>query len=858
MEPGAASGALMARFDRRMKLMAAAVVALLLGIFLPPNINGTRFRERLAPALSQALGRKVTISQVKYRLLPRPGFDLYGFEVADDPAFGAEPLLMCGKVTADLRLTSLWRGRLEIANLKLTDDDAAPSLNLVYLNGHWNLESLILRVGQVPSAPTAKRSSEVRPRFPYIEAGGGRINLKVGPEKKPYTLANTDFAFWLASEDLWHVRLEGHPVRTDRNLNDTGTAKLEGDLGRSQELKSMPVKLNLSWEKTQLGQLSSLLRGQDGGWRGDLQGTAQLTGTPANLHVTAAAELGHLRRYDINRDSMPRLRTRCLGDSVAGVLDLKCDVPLDSGGLLVTARWSAAVPLDYDLSAVANHVPLSMVATLARHARRTLPDDLTATGSFNAAFGLHARSGATTWHGAGMTTPFLLESAVAERPFPVSSLKFHAGPLEKSPPAVVPRRGVRPAPSVAAQAESLSIDTFSVQLGPSTTLEVQGTLDDAGYTMTARGMVPLERLLVLGKAAGFETGSASFSASAVVDLNINGVWANSAPPRVRGTAHVQNLTAWIPGIKNRLVLAQVDAQLTDESLLLAHMKGQFEQSPVAFTGNITNPWSCQTAPACPLEFDLHAETLAITDVAALLNANDKGWSLPFLPDSASGKLPEFRAKGTLAIDQLAAAQIPLEKFSARVEIGEQSLVMNHINSKLGGGSVEGEWRAEWNGAQPRYAGSGTLSGVPLDRLGSSPNADLLAAWLTGRADAKFSFHFEGRTEQEMVASAAGHAEFTVGAGNSRVLVLEASRPVRFQSFQGAVEWDKQILKVLPASRFRAENRVYEASGTANLADRQARLKISDAASRWEVAGALDRPRITAQPTAAQTTSARPR
>src|SRR5215471_8394684 len=262
----------------RKKVFAIVLVILALAIFLPPNINGVRFRNRLSSTLSAALGRDVKIGSVKYRLFPRPGFDLYDFQVMDDPAFSAEPLLLCSKVTADLRLTSLWQGRLEIANLKLTDDVAPPSLNLVYAGDHWNLESLLLRVEQVPTAPTAKRSAEQRSRFPYIEASSGRINLKIGPEKKPYALTNTDFAFWLAAEDTWHVRLEGRPVRTDLNLNDTGTVKLEGDLHRSRAFAETPVELNLSWQGTQLGQFSSLVLGHDPGWRGDLEGQAQLTG----------------------------------------------------------------------------------------------------------------------------------------------------------------------------------------------------------------------------------------------------------------------------------------------------------------------------------------------------------------------------------------------------------------------------------------------------------------------------------------------------------------------------------------------------------------------------------------------------
>jgi AsmA protein len=845
----------MAALKRRTKLVAVLAGVLLLGIFLPPNINGTRFRDRLAPALSAALGRTVTIGQVKYRLLPRPGFDLYDFRVADEPAFGAEPLLMCGKVTADLRLTSLWQGRLEIATLKLTDDAAPPSLNLVLANGHWNLESLILRAGQVPSAPTAKRRAEQRARFPYIEASGGRINLKIGTEKKPYTLTNTDFALWLASEDLWHVRMEGHPVRTDMNLNDTGTVKLEGDLQRSRELANMPVALNLSWEKTQLGQFSSLLLGQDRGWRGDLQGNAQLAGTPANLRVAAAAELSHVRRYDINRDSMPRLRTRCLGDAIHGMLDLKCDTPLDTGGLLLTARWSAATPFDYDLSAVANHVPLSVLATFARHARRTLPDDLTATGDCNAAFGFHSHNGVRNWHGAGMTSPFLLESSVAEKPFPVSSVKFHAGPLETSPPLAA-KKGKQPAPSPTPEGDSFTIDTFSIQLGPSTTLDVQGNLDGAGYRLSARGMVPLERLLVLGKATGFQSGTANFSASAVVDLDVNGPWGNAVPPRVRGTAHLQNLTAWIPGVKDRLLLSQADAQLTDAALVLAHINGQFEHTPVAFTGTITSPWSCSAAEACPLEFDLHAQTLALADVAGLFSANEKGWSLPFLSDSS--KLPEFRARGTLAVDELTAAQISLEKFAGHVEVGDRLLLVSHIAARLGGGAVSGEWRADWTSPQPRYTASGTLTGVALDHLGPpTPDIDVLASWITGKADAKYSFHFEGKTTQDMLSSAAGRGDFTVLNGSSRALLLEASKPLRFQSFQGSLELEKQIVKVLPG-KFRAENHIYEVSGTVTLADRQAKLKMSSSGSGWEITGALDRPRIAAQPMAAQTTSARPR
>ena len=118
---------------------------------------------------------------VKLRLLPQPGFDLENFVIHDDPAFGAEPMLRAQEVTASLRLTSLLRGRLEIARLNLTE----PSLNLVRnAEGHWNLENLVERAAKIPVAPTSKAKTERRPGFPYIEADRGRINFKFGSGKK--------------------------------------------------------------------------------------------------------------------------------------------------------------------------------------------------------------------------------------------------------------------------------------------------------------------------------------------------------------------------------------------------------------------------------------------------------------------------------------------------------------------------------------------------------------------------------------------------------------------------------------------------------------------------------------------------
>jgi hypothetical protein len=853
MEPGIPAGALIVGVMRK-KILAVVLVLLALGIFLPPNINGARFSKRLASTLSAALGREVKIGSVKYRLFPRPGFDLYDFQVMEDPAFSAEPLLLCGKVTADLRLTSLWQGRLEIANLKLTDDVAPPSLNLVYTGDHWNLESLLLRVEQVPTAPTAKRSAEQRSRFPYIQASSGRINLKIGPEKKPYALTNTDFAFWLAAEDTWHIRLEGHPVRTDMNLNDTGTVRLEGDVKRSAALRDMPVKLQVSWERAQLGQFSSLVLGQDKGWRGALDANAEIAGPLADLHITAAADLNNFRRFDINRDAMPRVRTRCLGDYTKGSLGLKCDTPLGTGGLLMTAHFTPSAR-NYDLSLVANRVPLSLLAALARHARRSLPDDFTATGDLNAAFGFHSRAGVRDFHGTGMTTPFLLQSSAGDKPFPVSAVRFHVGAGDTPGLLVVKKKKPvlpsAPIPlSAAFEPASLTVDPFSVQMGTSTTLEIQGSMDGSGFYISAKGMVPMERFLAFGRTTGFRSQIANTTASALVDFSVNGPWANFAAPKLHGTAHLQNLAAWIPGLKDRLVFSEADAQVTDTSLMLNHIAGQFEHSPIAFTGSISSPINCSDNSPCPYQFDLHLDLLAVPDVAGLLGFTEKGWNIPFLSGS-DNKLPDFRANGSLSVGELKVADTPLEKFVAHVEVGDHTLLVNRVSAKVAGGSTQGEWKIDWSGSQPRYSGTGSMEGVVMDRMGPPITvAGQLAPWISGKAQISYSAHFEGKTPEELFSSAAGRVEFQVNNGISRMLTLDAGRPLKFNALQGALEIERQALKVLP-SKFKAENRIYLISGTISLANKQAKLKVSTSGTQWEVTGALEKPQITPQALTAQ-------
>ena len=834
----------------RKKILLLIVVVIVVAIFLPPQINGSRFSKRLAATLSQALGRQVKIGSVQFRLLPRPGFDLYDFEVVDDPAFNAEPLLLCGQVTADLRLTSLWKGRLEIANLKLKNstDRTPPSLNLVYAGGHWNVESLLNRVGQVPTAPTAKRSTEQRSRFPYIEADAGRINIKIGPEKKPFALVNTDFAFWLASEDQWHLRLEGRPVRTDMNLTDIGTLKIEGDLRRASNLRDVPVKLQILWQQAQLGQFSSLVLGNDKGWRGGLNLDIKLDGTPSDLHITALADLEDFRRYDITQRENLSVTTRCLGQYDLSILHFDCNTPIESGALRLTGGLDPQGNHDYDFSLALNRVPMSALAMLARHAKPGLPRDLTATGEVSAAFGFHSHQGAPLdWHGTGMTSNFLLGSALESKPIPVSAIRFHISPMETQNipivlPAIVARRAHLPPkkPERIPPPGSIVIEPFSIQLGTAAAAQASALLNSQGYSVALKGTAPLDRLLELGKLTGYPSRITEATGTADLDLTASEMWDKAGSAKLIGATHLANIKARIPGIQEPLLLSTADAQFTDAEVVLSQIAAQFDHSTVSFGGSVSKPVACGNEPNCTFQFDLHAPALSTSDIAELFGLNHATWNLPFLSGSNIGQFPAFRASGTVSLGTLKLIQLPVEKFVAHLELNGHELAINHISGKVGGGNAQGDWHIDWSSAPVRYQGEGAFTDMASDHLLLSPSAEaLLASWISGKSSLKYSVSFAGQNIKDMLSSLKGEGDLAVLNGVSRALALNVSKPISFQSLMGKLEIDNALLRVR-SGKLKSENRIYDLNGTISLSDQQAKLKMRGTANQWEVTGSLDK------------------
>ena len=549
-------------------LLAAILIlaALALG---PPLVTLNSFRNRLEGAMTAEVGRKVTVKDVRLRLLPQPGFDLAHFAIQDDAAFGSEPLLRSEQVTARLRLSSLWRGRIEISRLSLQE----ASLNLVRgADGHWNVEALLTRAAQIPSAPTASRHAEARPRFPYIEAEGGRINFKVGDEKKVYALTAADFGLWLASENEWETRLAARPVRTDADLRDTGILKISGRFQRAASLRDTPLRFNASWERGQLGQLTHLIYGRDRGWRGTIDAQLSLSGSPAELHGAGKIAVIDFRRYDIVSSDSFSAQIRC--DGILGVnrqesstdedsalaagqriLRGSCTLPSGKGIINATGYYLPGAAAG-SVNLMAASFPLSTVVFLAKHMKRGIAEDLSAEGTLNGRIALHKgkvppEPGAMVQNGRESWT-LIANPAVRSKLLPAMNMDVLVFNFEEpafQPGSASTRR--KQGPDVQAQLTLLPARLF---LGGATPALLSASANRSGYEVTLQGETEGEVLQNFFQALGLPPAPDANPTQVIrtdsttrarktevtvgrerVNLQVSGSWSGFEAPLVSGT-----------------------------------------------------------------------------------------------------------------------------------------------------------------------------------------------------------------------------------------------------------------------------------------------------------------------------------
>lgn len=816
-----------------MVLLAAVLLALFI---IRPGANG--LRRRIGNSISLAIGRKVDVGWVKVRLLPQPGFDLENFVVYDDPAYGAEPMLRAEEVTATLRLRSVLRGRLEIGRLSLKE----PSFNLVRgEDGHWNLEGLLEKAAHTPAAPTGNTKPQARPVFPYIEADDGRINFKIGQEKKAYALTDADFALWLESDNEWGMRLTAQPVRTDFNMSDTGLLHVTGTWQRSTSLRQTPLTFNLAWERAQLGQFTKLIYGNDKGWRGGITLNSTLIGTPADLAVTADVSVQDFRRYDIVSANPLRLRANCgarYSSIEHSLSEIICLAPVGDGVLTVGGSIASPTgPRSYDLDLVAQDLPIQSLVALARRAKKDLPEDLVANGTLSADFSLKTsrEKPEWEWRGHGETGDARVRSestkvdlTLGRIPFVLASASGEAHPGKgKTPPSAGEAR--------------LEFGPFAAPLGKSSTANVHGWVGASGYSFSAQGSAQVQRLLQVAQLIGLPAPEPAAEGTAKVDIEIAGFWQGFAPPNVTGSVQLHSVHAELRGVNGPVEIVSANILLSDSA---AEFRGlSLSAAGTKWSGTILVPRKCGAPASCPTRFDLQTDAVSSDDLRDVLSprAVKRPWYRFLSRTRKPGPplLATLNAVGKISANRLVMPGLVASHVSGSVEVHDGVVRATALTGDLLGGRHRGEFEANLLATPPTLSAAGTFERISLAQLAEAMHD----GWISGTSEGTYKFNSSGVTAKELFANAAGTLSFEAREGALPHLELSAgSGPLHMRRFAGQLGLRDSIFEIREG-KLETPSGIYQVSGTASLGQKlQVKLSRSGG-SGFNVTGPLSAPRV---------------
>ncbi|HEY1865493.1 MAG TPA: AsmA family protein, partial [Candidatus Acidoferrales bacterium] len=238
--------------------VAAVAVVLLATVLLPLVLDANQYRPKIESLLNDALGRKVTIGNIRLSIFSG-GVAVQDIAIADDPAFGREPFLEAKALTVGVELMPLiFSHALNVTGITID----SPHVTLLRSTaGAWNFSTL----GAAPAktgaegTPTATgaQGSQEKPGsqasqnvlVQKLAIKNGTVSLGEGGangKKREYQQVNLD-----ASNLSYTTQF---PFALTAKTPGNGTIKLTGKAGplNQTDMQSTPVDASLQVQNLDL------------------------------------------------------------------------------------------------------------------------------------------------------------------------------------------------------------------------------------------------------------------------------------------------------------------------------------------------------------------------------------------------------------------------------------------------------------------------------------------------------------------------------------------------------------------------------------------------------------------------------
>lgn len=237
---------------KRILKWIAIVIAVLIviALALPFLIDVNTFRPQIESQLTEALGRKVTVGNLKLSILSGSvGAD--DIAIADDPSFANTPFIRAKALNVGVELMPLiFSKQLHVTELSLTE----PQVTLLRApSGRWNYSTLGGNAASKPATPATSsdaNSFQQNLSVAKLTIKDGRVSIaETKAPVKPHVYDNVNIEvknFSFASQ---------FPFTLSAKLPGGGTLKLDGSAGaiNPNDTAQTPLQAKLEVKKLDLG-----------------------------------------------------------------------------------------------------------------------------------------------------------------------------------------------------------------------------------------------------------------------------------------------------------------------------------------------------------------------------------------------------------------------------------------------------------------------------------------------------------------------------------------------------------------------------------------------------------------------------
>jgi hypothetical protein len=386
---------------------------------------------------------------------------------------------------------------------------------------------------------------------------------------------------------------------------------------------------------------------------------------------------------------------------------------------------------------------------------------------------------------------------------------------------------------------------FPLERGRAGGASVRGWADRSSYAFNTAGDVEVGRALRLARMFGLRSLHTTAEGTAQMNLQIAGTWAAEngvagfASPQITGSARVRSVRFNLRAGSEPVEVTSAEIQLSPNDVRVGKLTAR--AAGTAWRGSLQLPRGCGHPENCPVQFQLHADQLSLSDANSWANPPKHPW-YRVLASAAPARslLTRVWAFGRLSADHFALRDVSASNMSASITLNAGKLEISSIEGDLLGGKHRGKWKADFNVKPPTCAGDGTLSGISLGNISRLMKDE----WVEGMADTSYEIQGSCTPDFWQSSEAILHVRVTDGSF-PHVFLEDNAQTLKIRKLSAQVRLHGGKIDVSDGTLDSTEG-MYELRGTATLKReidfRMTRIP-SGSGTAYTVSGTVAKPHI---------------